>query len=107
MKGDDAKRFAGEIHKSSQRLLSLINDIIRISELDAISTEEIFETVNLYETARSTVQMLEISAQKHSIIIDVTGSLRSLYITCVIMRYVTIIRVERLRYLCIHDRIMV
>ena len=37
--------------KSSQRLLSLINDIIRISELDAISTEEIFETVNLYETA--------------------------------------------------------
>ena len=57
--GDDAKRFAGEIHKSSQRLLSLINDIIRISELDAISTEEIFETVNLYETARSTVQMLE------------------------------------------------
>ena len=72
--GDDAKRFAGEIHKSSQRLLSLINDIIRISELDAISTEEIFETVNLYETARSTVQMLEISAQKHSIIIDVTGS---------------------------------
>ena len=72
--GDDAKRFAGEIHKSSQRLLSLINDIIRISELDAISTEEIFETVNLYETARSTVQMLELSAQKHSIIIDVTGS---------------------------------
>ena len=38
------------------------------------SAEEIFETVNLYETARSTVQMLEISAQKHSIIIDVTGS---------------------------------
>ena len=80
--GDDAKRFAGEIHKSSQRLLSLINDIIRISELDAISTEEIFETVNLYETARSTVQMLEISAQKHSIIIDVTGS--DVNITCLL-----------------------
>ena len=38
--GDDAKRFATEIHKSSQRLLTLINDIIKISELDATSSDE-------------------------------------------------------------------
>ena len=71
--GDDAKRFAGEIHKSSQRLLTLINDIIRISELDATSSDETFESVNLYEIARSTVQMLELSAQKNGVIVNVTG----------------------------------
>lgn len=62
--GDDAKRFATEIHKSSQRLLTLINDIIKISELDATSSDEAFESVNLYEIAKSTVQMLELNAQK-------------------------------------------
>ena len=32
--GEDAKRFAGEIGRSSKRLLALINDILRLSELD-------------------------------------------------------------------------
>ena len=51
--------------------------------------------------------MLEISAQKHSIIIElqevdvnitaISRCLRSLYITCVIMRYVTIIRVGKVK----------
>ena len=71
--GDDAKRFATEIHKSSQRLLTLINDIIRISELDATSSDEAFESVNLYEIAKSTVQMLELSAQKNGVIVNLKG----------------------------------
>lgn len=71
--GDEAKRFAGEIHKSAQRLLTLINDIIRISELDAISTDESFESVNLYEIVKSTVQMLELNAQKNGVIVNIKG----------------------------------
>lgn len=71
--GEDAKRFAKEIHKNSKRLLTLINDIIRISELDATSTEEIFENVNLYEVAKSSVQMLELNAQKHNVIMELEG----------------------------------
>ena len=31
---ENSKRFAGEIHKNSVRLLSLINDIIQLSQLD-------------------------------------------------------------------------
>ena len=71
--GDDAKRFATEIHKSSQRLLTLINDIIKISELDATSSDEAFENVNLYEIAKSTVQMLELNAQKNGVIMNLSG----------------------------------
>ena len=71
--GDDAKRFATEIHKSSQRLLTLINDIIKISELDATSSDEAFESVNLYEIAKSTVQMLELNAQKNGVIMNLLG----------------------------------
>ena len=71
--GEDAKRFATEIHKSSQRLLTLINDIIKISELDATSSDEALESVNLYEIAKSTVQMLELNAQKNGVIMNLTG----------------------------------
>ena len=32
--------------------ITLINDIIKISELDATSSDEAFESVNLYEIAK-------------------------------------------------------
>ena len=33
---EDISRFAGEIHRSATRLLTMINDSIRLSELDAM-----------------------------------------------------------------------
>ncbi|MGN0328947.1 MAG: ATP-binding protein [Lachnospira sp.] len=71
--GEDITRFAGEIHKSSKRLLTLINDIIRISELDATSVDESFEKVNLYDVAKSCVEMLSLNAEKNNINVSVTG----------------------------------
>lgn len=35
VQGDDVLAFAAKIHKNANRLLSLINDIIRLSELDS------------------------------------------------------------------------
>ena len=60
-------RFAGEIHKNANRLLTLINDVIRLSELDAESGEESLEPVNLREIAETCVNMLSISAEKHHV----------------------------------------
>ena len=54
--GDDTIRFAGEISKSSNRLLTLINDILRLSELDA-STEVPMEELDLYELAEKCVRI--------------------------------------------------
>lgn len=70
---EDAVKFAAEIHKNSNRLLSLINDIIRLSELDRISEEELFEDVDIYETAANCVNMLGMAAKKNEVSIRIEG----------------------------------
>lgn len=70
---EDTVRFAGEIHKSSKRLLTLINDIIRLSELDTADQEIPMEDVDLYQLAQSCVDMLQINAENHHVSIDLIG----------------------------------
>ncbi len=72
--GEDAVRFAAGIHQSANRLLTLINDIIRLSELDVMKEEEPFEEINLYELAQDSVEMLQIRAEEHGVILSIEGS---------------------------------
>lgn len=60
-------RFAGEIKSNAQRLLTLINDIIRLSELDSGQAEPAFEKVDLYETAGKVLKLLEFQFRKSRI----------------------------------------
>ena len=62
--GEQAKTFAAEIHKSANRLLTLINDIIRLSQMDAPMPELKFEPVDLAQIATNTFEQLEMSARK-------------------------------------------
>lgn len=71
--GEDVVRFASGIHQSANRLLTLINDIIRLSELDVMKQETPFEQVDLYELARDSVEMLQIRAEEHSVIMSMEG----------------------------------
>ena len=73
---EETIRFAGEIHKSAKRLLTLINDTIRLSQLDTSETEQqvIYEAIDLYKIAEDCVNMLKVSAEKHSIDISIHGS---------------------------------
>lgn len=80
-KPEDITRFAGEIHKSSNRLLTLINDIIRLSELDAEEKEEVFERINLYDIVDTCVSMLQINAEKHHVKISMQGEEAYVYST--------------------------
>ncbi len=70
---DDIRRFAKEIHKNSSRLLTLINDIIRLSELDATDVSHTFEPINLYSIAETCVNMLQINAEKHQVTLTFEG----------------------------------
>lgn len=70
---EDVQRFAGEIHKNAKRLLTLINDIIKLSELDAIESSISFERVNLYELAQTCVDMLRINAEKQNVLLFFSG----------------------------------
>lgn len=78
--GDDAVHFATEIHKNSKRLLTLINDIIRLSELDQVSYEEEREEVNIYEMAESCIDMLQLSAKRHDVTINLHGEKQIVYV---------------------------
>ncbi len=70
---DDTVRFAGGIRKSATRLLTLINDIIRLSELDSTEQTPVFERLNLYQLAETCVEMLSVNAEKHHVTIGFQG----------------------------------
>lgn len=70
---EDVSHFARQIHKSSDHLLSSINDIIRLSELDA-GIEEVFEEVDLYSIALTCSKDLAIHAEKYGVNILVEGN---------------------------------
>lgn len=67
-------RFAGEIHRSATRLLTMINDIIKLSELDVTGAASVtFDRVPLYQLAENCVNMLQISAEKHQVSLELKG----------------------------------
>lgn len=71
---EDSKRFAGEIHKNAQRLLTLINDILRLSELDVSDGADIaYEAVDLKSLAENCINMLTLSAEKHEVQVVLRG----------------------------------
>lgn len=70
----DITRFATAIHKNSNRLLTLINDIIRLSELDVTESEPVMEDVNIYQIARTAVDMLQVQADKHGVEVRLEGT---------------------------------
>ena len=69
----DVARFAKEIHRNATRLLTLINDIIRLSQLDGTEADIPFEKINIYEIALECISMLQLNAEKHSVQLFVKG----------------------------------
>lgn len=74
---EETVRFASEIHRSSRRLLTLINDIINLSELDVtVGAELDMEEVELYSICENCISMLEPAAMKQNIKLHLTGDKR-------------------------------
>lgn len=67
----DIRHFAKEIHKSANRLLALINDIIHLSKLDVMNEVPQMEKIRLDTLAENCVEMLQIHAEKHQV--ELTG----------------------------------
>lgn len=70
---ENISKFAKAIHQNADRLLTLINDIIRLSELDAIQQEPEFEDTDLFESAKNCVEMLQLNADNHNVKINIDG----------------------------------
>lgn len=71
--GEDTVRFSAEIHKNAQRLLTLINDILRLSQLDSVEEVLDAEPVDLYKMAFDCREMLEMQANKHRVTVRIKG----------------------------------
>lgn len=71
--GEQKKHFYQEIRKNSERLLALINDIIRLSELDRRGREPVFEEVDLYEIASECMEELTVNAKQRNVDLAFAG----------------------------------
>ena len=67
------KHFIIEIRKNADRLLSLINDILRLSEMDRNGNELALETLDLYDIAVESMEAFSVSADKKNITIAFYG----------------------------------
>lgn len=67
-------KFAGDIRKNADRLVSLINDIIRLSELDYGGCTMDFTSVDLYDVAEERIELLRTNAGSKNVSLILTGS---------------------------------
>ena len=71
---EDTKKFAGRIFNEAQRLITLVNDVIKISQLDEGKLPYERESVDLYETVREILKRMEESANAEGIHLYLYGS---------------------------------
>lgn len=69
----DIPVFAERIYKEARRLITLVEDIIKLSKLDEESVELEKEEVNLYEMTREIISRLSPQAAQKNIRMEVTG----------------------------------
>lgn len=72
VKQEDAPRFVGHIRAEAQRLVTLIGDIIRLSQLDE-GDEMPRESVDLLSVAKEAAQDLQGAAEARNVTISVEG----------------------------------
>ena len=74
VKPEDMSHFAGNIHREAQRLIGLVNDIIKISRLDEGSPTSQWEDVDLRETAENVMDQLARAAERKDVTMTLEGS---------------------------------
>lgn len=75
---EDTGRFVGNIRKEATRLVSLINDIIRLSQLDE-NHKPATESVELTEVAKEVIEVLTVSATKRNVTLCMEGEPQTIY----------------------------
>ncbi|MBQ9067402.1 MAG: ATP-binding protein [Clostridia bacterium] len=69
----ELRRFAGIIHSESQRLITLVGDIIKLTQFDGDEVTYVKEDVDLYATVDSIIGHLEGVAGKNDVTLALEG----------------------------------
>lgn len=72
-KDEDINTFAGKIKSEASRMLTLVSDIIKLSQLDDSETTQLCDTIDLIVIANECKDELELEARKKGVEIDVKG----------------------------------
>lgn len=70
---EDVPRFSGVIYHEAQRMIVLVNDIIRLSRLDDQDVQEETVTLDLLSLCRETLESLRPAAEEKQISLQLTG----------------------------------
>ena len=73
VKEEDIRTFAGRIYKEAQRLITLVEDVIRISQLDEGEVPYERTETDLYETAKNVFGTLSEAAKKQDVHLYIEG----------------------------------
>ena len=73
VKAEDMTRFSEKIYLEANRMISLIEDIIKLSKLDEKNIAVEKEEVDLYELCRETCNRLAFQAEKKKVRLEITG----------------------------------
>lgn len=74
-KPDDVRGFAEKIHTEAGRLITLVDDIMKLSRLDESTPAELpFEPVELYALAYETTERLRPTAESHQVTVELDGA---------------------------------
>ena len=66
-KPEDISRFSGKIYDEAQRLITLVGDIIQLSQLEGKELQPQKAEIDLYETCAGVISNLEHAARQHNI----------------------------------------
>ncbi len=70
---EDVPEFAAKIHRESERLLTLVNDIIKVSQLDDKEVYYGKENIDLLSFAKEVCDRLEPMAQSRNVTVELSG----------------------------------
>lgn len=73
VKEEDIPRFAGKIYDETQRLITLVGDIIKLSQLDENAILAKKERLDLYNTCAGVIAHLQVTANKKNITFEQKG----------------------------------
>ncbi len=69
---EDVKKYGSMIYRESERLLALINDIIKLSEIEE-GDSLLNDDIDLLKTAEDAAEILRYKADRSSVSIDISG----------------------------------